>query len=68
MSTADHCKAMAEEAERLASVVSYARDKVRLKEQAESWRAKAAELEAHVEPEADETRTGVMSWLRRKAG
>ena len=68
MSTADHCKAMAEEADRLASVVSYARDKDRLKQQAECWRAKAAELETQAEPEADESRGGVMGWLRRRAG
>ena len=68
MSTADHCRAMAEEADRLASVVSYARDKVRLKQQADTWRAKAAELEAHAEPEAAEGAGGVMGWLRRRYG
>ena len=68
MSTADHCKAMAEEADRLASVVSYARDKLRLQQQADSWRAKAAELETYAEPQAYESRSGVMSWLRRRVG
>ena len=68
MATADHCKAMAEEADRLASVVSYARDKIRLKQQADSWRARAAELEAHVQPEQHESRSGVLGWLRRRAG
>jgi hypothetical protein len=70
MSTADHCRAMADEADRLASIVSYARDKMRLKEQADSWRAKAAALEATpvaaCSPEAPAN--GLFTWLRRRAG
>jgi hypothetical protein len=64
MSTADHCRAMADEADRLAGVVSYARDKVRLREQAAHWRAKAAALD--VQPSSPEpSRGGVFSWLAR---
>lgn len=66
MSTADHCRAMAEEADRLASVVSYARDKVRLKEQAASWRAKAAALDAEPVPAPQAHPAGLFSWLRRR--
>ncbi len=36
----------AEEAERLASVVSYERDRLRLTQQAEDWRTRADVLEA----------------------
>ena len=67
MSTADHCRAMAEEADRLATLVSYSRDKDRLREQAASWRAKAAVLEAQPPPPATTARTGgVFAWLRRR--
>ena len=41
---------MADEADRLADVVSYTRDKVRLREQAETWRLKAQQMDAAVEP------------------
>lgn len=69
MSTADHCRAMADEADRLASVVSYARDKVRLKEQAETWRAKAAALDAvRPDPACAEPHNGMFGWLRRRCG
>ena len=69
MSTADHCRAMADEADRLAVVVSYAHDKVRLKQQADSWRAKAAALEAKPpEAAAAEVSGGVFNWLRRRYG
>jgi hypothetical protein len=69
MSTADHCRAMADEADRLASIVSYARDKVRLREQAESWRAKAAALDAApVSPTPTSDAGGMFGWLRRRCG
>ena len=68
MSTADHCRAMADEAERLASIVSYGRDKVRLREQAASWRAKAALLETQApEPPAATGGGGLFGWLRRRS-
>jgi hypothetical protein len=64
MSTADHCRAMADEADRLAAIVSYARDKVRLKEQAACWRAKAAALD--VQPaSAEPAKPGMFAWLAR---
>ena len=69
MPNPQHCLAMAEEADRLASIVSYERDKVRLKEQAESWRERAEAL-ASVPSQhlsiAQDKRTGVMGWLRRR--
>jgi hypothetical protein len=65
MSTADHCRAMAEEADRLASIVSYARDKVRLREQAASWRAKALALEASpVAAPVVRRRPAIFGWVR----
>ena len=65
MSTADHCRAMADEADRLAAIVSYGRDKVRLREQAVTWRAKAAALDA--EPPVEEADHGCrFGWLRRR--
>lgn len=45
MSTPQRCLAQAQEAERLAALVSYERDRVRLSLQAAEWRARAAELE-----------------------
>jgi hypothetical protein len=69
MPTADHCRAMAEDAERLASIVSYTRDKVRLREEAQGWRTKAAELDAKAasaEPQAPSA-PRLMGWLRRRA-
>ena len=69
MSTADHCRAMAEEADRLASVVSYGRDKQRLQQQAANWRARAADVEARAPVAAAEAAApGVMNWLRRRCG
>ena len=67
MATVEHCRSMAEEAERLAAVVSYARDKVRLREQAETWRIKADALEAEARAgivEGPGAHRGVMAWLR----
>ena len=67
MLTADHCRAMADEADRLAAVVSYGRDKVRLKDQAASWRAKADALDAQPVATADAAHSGSMfGWLRRR--
>ena len=59
---------MADEAERLAGIVSYTRDKVRLHEQARSWREKAQAVEPppiSVTPAAD--RTPILDWFRRRA-
>ena len=55
MPNAQHCLAMAEEADRLASIVSYGRDKVRLKEQAKSWREQAEAMVGAPPPHACET-------------
>ena len=69
MANAQHCLAMAEEAERLASIVSYGRDKVRLKEQAKSWREQAESLDSgtpHKLADREDRHVGVMVWLRRR--
>ena len=68
MPDAQHCLAMAEEADRLACVVSYGRDKVRLKAQAESWRERAQAMAAAPPPTvAVEHRSfAVIGWLRRR--
>ena len=71
MPNAEHCRALAQEADRLADVVSYTRDKLRLREQAESWRLKAQALETV----AAQPQTGPASpvqgrmgwWLKRRA-
>ncbi len=70
MSTAENCRAMAEEADRLAAIVSYGRDKVRLQEQATSWRARAQAMDAlPVLPHEAACETGgVFGWLRRRRG
>ncbi len=71
MPTAEHCRSMAEEADRLAAVVSYARDKARLRQQAQAWRVKAQSLEAETEAPLGgdaKPRDGVMGWLRRRVG
>ena len=44
--TAEYCLTMAAEAERLASIVSYTRDKTRLAQQAQTWRDQAANAAA----------------------
>ena len=66
MQTAEQCRAMADDADRLADIVSYARDKHRLRQQAESWRAKAVELEHQpaTAPEPHPHRSR-LDWLRR---
>ena len=73
MPDAEHCLAMADEAERLAAIVSYARDKTRLKQQADSWREKARAMEAERasacqgrRTEARTVRRGVLGWLPRR--
>ncbi len=69
---ADHCLKMAAEADRLASIVSYGRDKDRLKSQAEDWRAKASQA-ASPTPSINETakapgdNQGCLSKLRGRA-
>ncbi len=71
MPSAQHCLEMAEEADRLASIVSYARDKVRLKEQAQDWRARAEVLTSAAPvaaSDADVKRGGMIGWLRRRRG
>jgi TPR repeat protein len=71
MPTADDCRAMAAEADRLAALVSYTRDKVRLREQAEEWLRRAAELDAKPSAEAAArlgVHGGLTSWIRRRIG
>ena len=73
MPTAEDCRRMAEDAERLAGVVSYERDKARLRQQAEAWRRKAQALEAEAqeaqgEPTSDDKNSplrGIMKWLKQ---
>ena len=48
MSSPQHCLAMADEADRLAGIVSYERDKVRLRTQADAWRQMARALSSPV--------------------
>ena len=67
MPDAQHCLAMADEADRLASIVSYGRDKVRLKEQAQSWREQAVAMATAPNLSNEEQRPGgVIGWLRRR--
>ena len=65
MPTPQRCIAQAQEAERLAAVVSYERDRERLMRQAAEWRAEAAELEAG--RTASGTDEGPASEPRRRA-
>ena len=74
MADAEHCLAMAAEAERLAAIVSYARDKTRLREQAQTWREKAEAVEAErslkgasSEAAAAGARGSMIGWLRRRS-
>ncbi len=53
MSTPERCLAQAQEAERLAEVVSYERDRTRLRRQAAEWRERAAALQAEEPPPAE---------------
>ena len=66
MSTPQRCIAQAEEAERLAALVSYARDRARLTREAAEWRARAVELEASAPP-APEDGTSAPTGVRRLA-
>lgn len=71
MSTPESCIARAEEAERLAALVSYGRDRARLGRQAAEWRACAAELQArpHEETALRPTlRARLAKVWRRRAG
>ena len=70
--TAEHCLTMAAEAERLASIVSYTRDKTRLMQQAENWRTQAQSI-SEVQQESTETAPSsivetTLQKLRRLAG
>ncbi len=62
MPTHRQCLARAEEAERLASLVSYERDRVRLQGQAQDWRERAARL-AHAAPPARPKRLSLIGRL-----
>ena len=70
MPDAQHCLAMADEADRLATIVSYGRDKVRLKAQAQSWRERADAMTAPPPSQDYVSMAGpprsVMDWLRRR--
>ena len=72
MPTAEHCLAMADEADRLAAIVSYGRDKARLKQQAQDYRVQAQALSQtspaaqHGEMAHGEGSSGVIAWLRRR--
>ncbi len=71
MANAEHYLAMAEEADRLAAIVSYGRDKTRLKLQADSWRERAQMLQAQrptelPAPETGGGPNGVRHWLRQR--
>ena len=67
MPTAERARARAEEAERLARLVSYGRDRERLLRQAAEWRAHADALDAAPpppEPDRPSLADRVRSWLR----
>ena len=67
MLTPERCRENADEAERLARAVSYARDRERLLGQAAVWRSKADALEAAPPPAPPKRakRCGLLRWLRR---
>ena len=68
---AEHCRSMAADADRLADLVSYTRDKDRLREQAETWRIKARALEAEASALSEEVtrpQRRVVDWLLRRTG
>ena len=50
MDTPQRCRARADEAERLAGLVAYDRDRVRLARQAQAWRTRAEAMEAAPPP------------------
>ena len=66
MSMAEHCLARADEAERLAAVVSYARDKIRLREQAKSLREEAQALSV-APTDVDAPAARGLGWFRRRS-
>lgn len=71
MTTSETCIGRAEEAERLAALVSYERDRVRLTRQAAEWRARAAELQVVAPPEPvtpPSLRDRLFQVWRRRAG
>lgn len=69
MPTADQCRARAEEAERLARIVSYERDRTRLLIQVKEWRDEADRLDAQAPAAAPlQSPPGVASHLRRWLG
>ena len=68
MPTADQCRARAEEAERLARLVSYERDRDRLLSQAQEWREKADALEAAPPAATPEPQPLVADRVRRWLG
>jgi hypothetical protein len=67
MSTPERLRARAEEAERLADIVSYGRDKERLAAQAAEMRERADALEAHQQhvEAAPTPRRKLPAWLSR---
>jgi hypothetical protein len=68
MLTAEHCQARADEAEALSHTVAYERDRVRLREEARSWREAASRAQAHAEfwdrPEPPSPLSHLLGWLR----
>ena len=64
MPTPQACRARAEEVERLASIVSYGRDRERLTRQAHELRARAEALEAEPPSEACEAQPSLVDRLR----
>ena len=68
MPTADQCRARAEEAERLARLVSYERDRERLLRQAQEWRDRANALDAAPPVAESEPQPAAASKIRRWLG
>jgi hypothetical protein len=75
VSSPQHCLAMADEAERLVGIVSYERDRERLRTQAAAWRQMANTFSMSVAPVAQEPpaavadaprSSGVAAWLMRR--
>lgn len=66
MPTSDRCIARAEEAERLAALVSYGRDRDRLTRQAAEWRTKAEELAVAFPPPEPECAEPLVSRLLQR--
>ena len=65
MPTADQCRARAADAERLAALVSYERDRVRLTRQAQEWRERAAALDAAPPPSEPAPSPALLQRVRR---